>query len=424
EYPQLGGGSTVGSAGGGFYLPPPPHGFYSPVPAYIVGVPPTPQQDGFKNTWYDQDQVPALQQFTEREQCPQVHAHNSQMFAARQSKFQHGSTGRRSTFSSGSTFYEHAEDSSRSPHRFDGQLSETNLYIRGLSPSTTDDELRAMCEPFGKIVSTKAIIDKATNQCKGYGFVDFETAEAAQAAVKSLGGRNVHAQMAKQQEQDPTNLYIANLPPHYTEEALQELLNQEGMVISTRILRNPDGTSRCVGFARMHSKECCDAIIAKWNGHPLDDNPVALVVKLADSSRKPKRSVSDSNSALFSDMITAQRIDLPPTGLQPRGGSFDANFRPGGLMSYNCQSYVPQGAYYPGGGGFGPRRRFFGPRPGIQPLGNTQEKLLHSSNASSSRNTETSDEGASVIVRNRNPRVDADGRLKGYDEPSASDNQE
>lgn len=64
--------------------------------------------------------------------------------------------------------------------------------------------------------------------------------------------------------------------------------------------------------------------IQKWNGHPLDDNPVALVVKLADSSRKPKRSVSDSNSALFSDMITAQRIDLPPTGLQPRGGSFDA----------------------------------------------------------------------------------------------------
>lgn len=67
--------------------------------------------------------------------------------------------------------------------------------------------------------------------------MDFETAEAAQAAVKSLGGRNVHAQMAKQQEQDPTNLYIANLPPHYTEEALQELLNQEGMVISTRICR-------------------------------------------------------------------------------------------------------------------------------------------------------------------------------------------
>lgn len=48
------------------------------------------------------------------------------------------------------------------------------------------------------------------------------------------------------------------------------------------------------------------------------------MVKLADSSRKPKRSISGSTNAMFNDMITAQRIDLPPTGLQPRGGSFDA----------------------------------------------------------------------------------------------------
>jgi len=126
-------------------------------------------------------------------------------------------------------------------------LSETNLYIRGLSEDTTDDVLREMCEPYGKIVSTKAITDKATLQCKGYGFVDFENGEAARNAVKALAEKGVQAQMAKQQEQDPTNLYIANLPPNFTEEMLEELLNREGMVISTRILRNPDGSSRCVG---------------------------------------------------------------------------------------------------------------------------------------------------------------------------------
>lgn len=54
-----------------------------------------------------------------------------------------------------------------------------------------------MCEPFGKIVSTKAIIDKTTNQCKGYGFVDFDTAEAARSAVKALAEKNIQAQMAK-----------------------------------------------------------------------------------------------------------------------------------------------------------------------------------------------------------------------------------
>ncbi|KAL6473393.1 hypothetical protein MHYP_G00169540 [Metynnis hypsauchen] len=47
------------------------------------------------------------------------------------------------------------------------QLSKTNLYIRGLSPATTDQDLIKLCQPYGKIVSTKAILDKNTNQCKG-----------------------------------------------------------------------------------------------------------------------------------------------------------------------------------------------------------------------------------------------------------------
>ncbi|PIO67418.1 hypothetical protein TELCIR_10833 [Teladorsagia circumcincta] len=34
-------------------------------------------------------------------------------------------------------------------------LSSTNLYIRGLSPSTTDEDLRKMCAQYGTITSTK-----------------------------------------------------------------------------------------------------------------------------------------------------------------------------------------------------------------------------------------------------------------------------
>jgi RNA recognition motif-containing protein len=48
-----------------------------------------------------------------------------------------------------------------------GNLSRTNLYIRGLSPTTTDEDLFNMCAKFGDIVSTKAIQDKAINSCKG-----------------------------------------------------------------------------------------------------------------------------------------------------------------------------------------------------------------------------------------------------------------
>lgn len=84
----------------------------------------------------------------------------------------------------------------------------------------------------------------------GYGFVDFESPAAADKAVKGLQASNIQAQMAKQQEQDPTNLYIANLPPHMNEAELEQLLAQHGQVISTRILRDNNVQSRGVGFAR------------------------------------------------------------------------------------------------------------------------------------------------------------------------------
>ncbi|KAK3927921.1 Protein alan shepard [Frankliniella fusca] len=77
------------------------------------------------------------------------------------------------------------------------QLSKTNLYIRGLNQNTSDKDLVTMCQPYGNIISTKAILDKNTNKCKGYGFVDFESSQCAEAAVKALQAKGIQAQMAK-----------------------------------------------------------------------------------------------------------------------------------------------------------------------------------------------------------------------------------
>ncbi|XP_069009826.1 RNA-binding motif, single-stranded-interacting protein 1 [Embiotoca jacksoni] len=178
------------------------------------------------------------------------------------------------------------------------QLSKTNLYIRGLSPSTTDHDLVKLCQPYGKIVSTKAILDKTTNKCKGYGFVDFDSPAAAQKAVTALKTTGVQAQMAKQQEQDPTNLYISNLPSSMDEQELENMLKHFGQVISTRILRDSSGVSRGVGFARMESTEKCDAVISHFNGKfiktpagvPAPAEP--LLCKFADGGQKKRQSLN------------------------------------------------------------------------------------------------------------------------------------
>ncbi|XP_066225924.1 RNA-binding motif, single-stranded-interacting protein 2 isoform X2 [Saccopteryx leptura] len=175
------------------------------------------------------------------------------------------------------------------------QLSKTNLYIRGLQPGTTDQDLVKLCQSYGKIVSTRAILDKTTNKCKGYGFVDFDSPSAAQKAVTALKASGIQAQMAKQQEQDPTNLYISNLPLSMDEQELEGMLKPFGQVISTRILRDTSGTSRGVGFARMESTEKCEAIITHFNGKYIKTPPGVpapsdpLICKFADGGPKKRQ---------------------------------------------------------------------------------------------------------------------------------------
>lgn len=168
------------------------------------------------------------------------------------------------------------------------QLSKTNLYIRGLTAETSDSDLYSLCSRFGSIVSTKAILDKNTNKCKGYGFVDFDSPEAAELAVVELQKQGVLVHMAKQQKADPTNLYIANLPQTMTEFELENLLRPYGKVVSTRILINQNRQPRGVGFARMETKEQCDTIIASLNGQVVKGSKEPLLVKFADGASKKR----------------------------------------------------------------------------------------------------------------------------------------
>nr|XP_032816998.1 RNA-binding motif, single-stranded-interacting protein 1-like isoform X2 [Petromyzon marinus] len=208
---------------------------------------------------------------------------------------------------------------------FGDHLSKTNLYIRGLLPNTTDQDLIKLCQPYGKIVSTKAILDKNTNQCKGYGFVDFDSPAAAQKAVSALKANGVQAQMAKQQEQDPTNLYISNLPMSMDEQELEGMLKPYGQVISTRILRDANGTSRGVGFARMESTEKCEAVIQNFNGKfiqippgvPVPPEP--LLCKFADGGQKKRQNqnkYTQNGRAWPREGETGIAVTYDPTALQ------------------------------------------------------------------------------------------------------------
>lgn len=182
---------------------------------------------------------------------------------------------------------------SSSSHPTHQHLSDTNLYKKNLPQDYSDQDLAKLVEGCGKVKSMKAIIDKQTNKCKGFGFIDFETTEDAKAAIAQLQKKGYVAQLAKsnqQQEQDTTNLYFANLDPQMTEQDLRQALSQHGNVISVRILRDQNKVSRGVGFARMGDRDQCQAIINRFHNQSFPDFSDRQVhVKFADASNKNKK---------------------------------------------------------------------------------------------------------------------------------------
>jgi len=71
----------------------------------------------------------------------------------------------------------------------------TKLFVGKLSYSTTDDSLNAAFAAFGTVTSAQVIIDRGTNQSKGFGFVEMDDDAAAQAAIKGLDGKEIDGRM-------------------------------------------------------------------------------------------------------------------------------------------------------------------------------------------------------------------------------------
>jgi len=80
------------------------------------------------------------------------------------------------------------------------------LYVGGLSFQTTEDTLRDSFAQAGNVVSAVIIMDKFSGRSKGFGFVEMETDEQAQAAIdmwndKELDGRSVKVNEARPMEE-------------------------------------------------------------------------------------------------------------------------------------------------------------------------------------------------------------------------------
>jgi RNA recognition motif-containing protein len=65
----------------------------------------------------------------------------------------------------------------------------SKLFVGGLAYSVNDDQLRDLFAGVGTVVSAQVIVDKYSNQSKGFGFVEMSSEEESKKAIDELNGK-------------------------------------------------------------------------------------------------------------------------------------------------------------------------------------------------------------------------------------------
>mmetsp|Transcript_16112 Transcript_16112/g.33083 ORF Transcript_16112/g.33083 Transcript_16112/m.33083 type:complete len:695 (-) Transcript_16112:141-2225(-) len=120
-----------------------------------------------------------------------------------------------------------------------------NIFVKNLHESIDNKQLYDTFSLFGNILSCKVVTDRDTSGSKGYGYVHYETAEAANAAIEKLDGMLIDGQevqvghfIGRNQrpgQDDFTNCYVKNIPLDWDDERLNKEFAQYGEIASAAI---------------------------------------------------------------------------------------------------------------------------------------------------------------------------------------------
>ncbi|XP_077211567.1 polyadenylate-binding protein 2-like [Tasmannia lanceolata] len=158
-----------------------------------------------------------------------------------------------------------------------------NIFIKNLDKAIDNKALQETFSTFGNILSCKIAIDPF-GQSKGYGFVQFDSDEAAQNAIDKLNGMLLNDKqvfvgpfLRKQEREIATNktkfnnVFVKNLSESTTEEDLKKTFGEYGTITSVVVMREGDGKSKCFGFVNFENADDAAQAVEALNGKKVED---------------------------------------------------------------------------------------------------------------------------------------------------------
>ncbi|XP_021289767.1 polyadenylate-binding protein 7 isoform X2 [Herrania umbratica] len=172
-----------------------------------------------------------------------------------------------------------------------------NVFVKNLSDTIDNVGLQELFRMFGNVISCK-VATFEDGKSKGYGFVQFESEESANAAIEKLNGSTLGdkqiyvGKFMKKSDRvmlSPdvkyTNLYMKNLDADITEELLQDKFSGFGKIASLFVAKDENGASRGFGFVNFESPDDAKRAMEAMNGSQLGSK----VLYVARAQKKAER---------------------------------------------------------------------------------------------------------------------------------------
>lgn len=154
-----------------------------------------------------------------------------------------------------------------------------NIFVKNLAPSVDNKGLFDVFSVFGNILSCKVATDE-NGTSKGYGYVHYETAEAAQEAIQKVNGLMIEEQevsvgpfLRRQDrvtENEWTNLYCKQFPETWSEDQVKALFAPFGTINSIKVVMDADGKSKSFGFVDFAEHEAAAKAVEALNGKSIE----------------------------------------------------------------------------------------------------------------------------------------------------------